>query len=286
VPAAASVIAEDWSGLKEIGWQAVIDGAPFVVERGCDGDHRFVHGEPPDHSGSPSPQTRAIHHLSADVSVLQCAPADQDDLTWWRLLLDSVLFTIALLHGYEALHAGAIATPNGAIAITATTGGGKSTLLTELLSRGHVLLADDVLVLQPRATQPPLSYPAAPLMTIPAARVAMLSMPQPPDPIAALGEERWIAFPTFPRPLELKALVVLDRQPTSQPQPSLCKIEAPLAALLGALMSFPDTVERQRARFELASSLASTVGLWRLTASADTPPDALADALLAVELWK
>jgi hypothetical protein len=49
-------------------------------------------------------------------------------------------------------------------------------------------------------------------------------------------------------------------------------------------MGFPDTPERQRARFELASAIAGTAGLWRQQARLDTPADALADALLAVEL--
>ena len=55
-------------------------------------------------------------------------------------------------------------------------------------------------------------------------------------------------------------------------------------ALLGALMGFPDTPERQRARFELASAIAGAAGLLRLQARLDTPANALVDALLAVEL--
>ena len=55
----------------------------------------------------------AVHHLSADASVLQCAPTDPTEQSWWRVVLDSVLFTVALLQGYEALHAAAVATPDG-----------------------------------------------------------------------------------------------------------------------------------------------------------------------------
>jgi hypothetical protein len=283
----ARAIADSWSGLETIGWDAVIDGAPFVVERGVDGDHRFVHGAPPDHVGDPSARTLAIHHLSRDASVLQCAPSNQADPSWWRVVLDSVLFTVALLRGYEALHAGAIATSEGAIAITAGTGGGKSTLLAELLGRGLALLADDVLVLESRDTEPALAHPAPPLMTVPATRVPTLTGEEHPDTIASIGDERWIAIPTYPEPLPLKALVVLDRRPEAQwsaTQPSLTKIESPLVALLSALMKFPAAAERQRARFELASVLASTSGLWRLTARRDTPANVLADALLAADL--
>jgi hypothetical protein len=153
-PATSQAIAASWSGAEGIGWEGTIDGAPFVAERGRAGDYRFVHGAPPDRGATPADRsgrganmsssganrsgsgdrrssleadprdgpvarTRAIHHLSADASVLRCAPVDPNDPGWWRVVLDSVLFTVALLHGYEALHAGAIATPDGVVAITA-----------------------------------------------------------------------------------------------------------------------------------------------------------------------
>lgn len=298
----AQAIEDSWSGLREIGWEGVIDGASFVVERGIAGDHRFVHGTHPDRHGAPpngappdgkpsdgkpSDEIRALHHLSPDASVLQCAPADPADPSWWRVVLDSVLFTVALLQGYEALHAGAVATPDGVIAITAASGGGKSTLLSELVGRGMALMADDVLVLAPRGTDfslslSPLTYPAPPLMTVPNTRIAILGDSNYSDTteiISSLEDEYWIAVPVYPDPLPLKTLVVLDRQPGLQL--SLEKIEDPLAPLMGSLMNFPRTPERQRARFELASTLASNTTLWRLTADVDTPPDVLADTLLA-----
>jgi hypothetical protein len=279
---AARAVQDGWSGLKEIGWEGLIDGARFVIERGVEGDHRFVHGAQPDRSGVPAAGTRAVHHLSPDSRVLRCAPSDPADPSWWRVVLDSVLFTVALLGGYEALHAGAVATPDGAIAITAATGGGKSTLLTELLRRGSELMADDVLVLESRAPERPLAHPAAPLMTVPAARLpALAEAAHPgthPETISSLEDELWIAVPVHRGPLPLRALVVLDRRPGVRT--ALEKIEDPLAPLLGSLLSFPRTPERQRARFELASVLACTTTLWRLTADLDTPPDVLADTLL------
>ena len=153
--ATRQAIADSWSGLDAIDWEGVIDGAPFVVERGRAGDRRFVHGAHPDHSRTHADGTRAVHHLCADASVLQCAPSDPAEPSWWRVVLDSVLFTVALLQGYEALHAGAVATPDGVIAITAAAGGGKSTLLGELLRRGLALIADDVLVLESRGAEVP-----------------------------------------------------------------------------------------------------------------------------------
>jgi hypothetical protein len=283
---APQAIADSWSGLEAVGWEGFIDGAPFVVERGVAGDHRFVHGAHPDPDGIPSPETRAVHHLSADASVLRCAPSDPSDPSWWRVVLDSVLFTVALLQGYEALHAGAIATPDGAVAITAATGGGKSTLLAELLGRGLALMADDVLVLESRDMGAPLAFPAPPLMTVPAASSQALGEAAPQRTICSIEDERWIAVPVHPEPLPLKAVVVLDRRSGSGPGASLARIESPLAPLLDALIGFPRSTERQRTRFELASVLSHTVGLWRLEASLDTPPEVLADTLSGGELWK
>jgi len=90
-----------------------------------------------------------------------------------------------------------------------------------------------------------------------------------------------------PEPLPLKALVVLDRRPESQGAgalPSLERIESQLGPLLDSLLRFPRLPERERARFELASTIASSVELWRLSANLDTPPSVLADTLLAAEL--
>jgi hypothetical protein len=278
-------LAACWSGAQELGWQGTIDGAPFTVERGRAGDYRFVHGAPPGADGTPAAATRAVHHLSADARALACAPTDPGDAVWWRELLDSTLFSVALLRGYEALHAGAIATPHGAIAIAAPSGAGKSTLLSELLARGAALLADDVLVLQARerGTRAPLAHPAPPLMTVPAGRLARLCDALTPAPatIAALGEERWVALPVHPEPLPLAGVVTLNRTPGVAT--GLRRDERPLAALVGSLLRFPRTRERERARFEMAGAIAAHVPLWRLDADPSVSPGGLAE-LLSVEL--
>ena len=282
-----SEIEERWSGVAAIGWDGLIDGAPFIVERGFAGDYRFVHGAPPNRGGAPAPGTLAVHHLSADLGVLLCAPSEEAGPLWWRVVLDSVLFTVSLLHGHEALHAGAVATPDGAVAITAATGGGKSTLLAALLQRGLMLMADDVLALESRGAESPLALPAPPLMTVPAERTPMLSEASASRTICSIENEHWIAVPVSPEPLPLKALVVLDRRPRAQrsrSEVSLTRIASPLAPLLDALIDFPRVPERRRARFELASAISHTVRLWRLAADLDTPPDVLADTLSAGEL--
>jgi hypothetical protein len=254
-------IDDAWSGGGEVGWEAEIDGARFVAERGSDGDYRFVHGE------------RSAHHLSADLALLRCAFGGAQP-SEWRIVLDSVLFSVALLHGYEALHAGAVAAETGAIAITAAAGGGKSTLLAELLQGGSQLLSDDVVVLGPGPGRLPLAHPGAPVMTVPTG-----TTPLPGELIASLGEESWVGVPSAPEPIPLAALILLDRRPGGAT--GLHRISDPFGTLIGSLLRFPRTPDRERARFELAGAIAANLPIWRLEADLSADPATL--AALAIE---
>ncbi len=257
------VIAECWSGHAAIAWEARIDGEPFCAEVGRVGDYRFVHGE------------RAVHHLSPDTALLRCAPADPAEPSWWRLVLDSVLFTVALLRGRPALHAGAVVTPAGAVAISAPTGGGKSTLVAELVRSGLPLLADDIVVLEPESATATLAHPGPPLMTVPAGAAKGLGAE-----ITPVGEESWIAVPVHPDPVPLAALVLLERRrgAASRLEPT----SRSLAPLLASLLRFPRVAERERFRFELASNLSAHMPIMRLAADPTLSPAALL-ALLAAE---
>jgi hypothetical protein len=253
-------IEQAWSGGAEIGWEAEIDGARFVAERGQDGDFRFLHGE------------RSLHHLSADLALLRCAFGGEGP-SEWRVVLDSVLFSLALLRGHEALHAGAVATERGAIAIAAGAGGGKSTLLAELLQGGLALFSDDVVVLDAAPGGLPLAYPGAPVMTVPAG-----TAPLPGELIAAVGGESWVGVPTSPDPVPLAALILLDRRPGGAT--GLHRVGDPFAALIGSLLHFPRTPERERARFELAGTIASQLPIWRLEADLSVDPATLAELVV------
>jgi hypothetical protein len=254
-------IEDAWSGSAEAGWEAKIDGAPFVAERGRDGDFRFLHGG------------RSAHHLSADLAQLRCAFGTAEP-SEWRVVLDSVLFSVALLRGREALHAGAVATDKGAIAIAAASGGGKSSLLAALLQAGLPLLSDDVVVLEPRPGRPLLAHPGAPVMTVPTS-----TAPLPGEWIATVGEESWVGVPTYPEPTPLAALILLDRRPGGET--GLRRVSDPFGTLISSLLHFPRTPDRERARFELAAAIASDLPIWRLEADLSADPPTL--AALAIE---
>jgi hypothetical protein len=265
----AQAIEDSWSDMEALGWEGVIDGARFSVEEGHAGDHLFVHAH------------RSSHHLSADGTILQCASVSLDDPLSWRIVLDSVLFSVAQIVGYEALHAAAFVGSEGAVAITAGSGGGKSTLLAELLSRGYPLLADDITVLGPRTTLSPrapgplLAHPGPPLMNLPADTGAGLG-----SVIAPAGAENWAAVATHAEAAPLVALVLLERR--TGLTTGLHRVDEPLALLMKALLPFPRSHERTRARFELASELAGQASIWVLTADPGTKPGVLADLLLTI----
>jgi hypothetical protein len=258
----AATVADRWSGVAESGWEAVVDDARLSVEIGVDGDHRFLH------------EDRSVCHLSTDGRLLLCATlSDAVEPTWWRVVLDSVLFSVALLAGNEALHAGAVAVPAGAVAIVAASGGGKSTLLAALLERGLELVSDDVLALTAREGRPPLAHPGPPVMTVPRA-----ASPGGATLLARVGVEDWVAHPVAGKPLPLAAVVVLDRR--AGVASGLRPLASPLAPLLGSLLRFPHGESRERARFEMAAAVAEHCALWRLGADLAVPSSRLADMLL------
>ncbi|HWT23514.1 MAG TPA: hypothetical protein VN213_08405 [Solirubrobacteraceae bacterium] len=206
-------------------------------------------------------------HIDAGATRILCAH-DPDDVTDVRVLLDSVLFTTALLRGLDVLHCGAVATDAGAVAIAAASGGGKSTLTARLVADGRPLVTADILALARRPGAAPLAHPGPPVLTRPA------GAPEVGRPIATLDGETWCALETVDRPLPLAGVVLLDRRPGADLR--LTRARSPLIELMPHLLGFPDRPERARSRFELAADIAASTPVWRLVADTAVPPETLA----------
>lgn len=245
-----------WTETSELGWEGVVDGERFLVERSGHGQHRFIHGD------------RELFQLSGDQRRLLCAPGFPRDTGWWRILLDSVLFTVSLIRGREAIHAGAVATPAGALAVVGRSGAGKSTLLAELRSQGYPLVTDDILTVEVDR-ECVLAHPGPPLTTLPRERLDGSEVP-----LDDVGAEVWAAVPVIPAPVPLRRIVLLDRRWRSEA--TIERVASPLALLLTHLLTFPRTTIREISRFDTASSLATRTELCRLTADLNTPPQELA----------
>jgi len=127
----------------------------------------------------------------------------------------------ALLHqrGLLVLHASAVHTPAGAVAVAGKSGAGKSTTLARLLERGHILLADDkVAVIQEDGR--PMVVPGYP--TVRLWRDARERMGAPADGLPRLRAdlEKYLfrADEIRAEPSPLRALFCLDARSVSEVQ--------------------------------------------------------------------
>ncbi len=264
---------DSWSGAGgPPEWRGRLgDGLDLAIEHGAAGDLRFSYGK-----RAPSEDDRARFRLDPQMRRLDCAPA-RPGLDWQRALIGKVLPAIAVMRGYEALHAAAVDSPEGVVAIMAPSGAGKSTLAIELMRRGWPLFADDQLTLG-HAEGAVRAHPGTPHMNL------AETLPEAIDPqtlgvtLGILAGERWLAAHTTttgPRPVRM--LCLLERGPglpleahTLPPNP------LPLAPYVLGLSTDP---ERQRNRFGLYADLMESTVLVRLTGDLDHRPEQLADLL-------
>lgn len=254
-----------WSGAAGGAWRGRLgDGTELRIERGTDGDLRIANGD------------RAVFRLDSGAARLECAPRDPDGLAWKRVLLSRVLSLASLRRGNQALHASAVQSPHGVVAVAAPSGGGKSTLAAELISRGWPHFTDDVLVLAPGPTGP-LAHPGTPHANLAGAGPG-------PDP-HALGEildiqdaEAWTAISAGAlAPCEVAAIFLLDRGHNRGPEVS--PLPASPLTLAPYMLGLPDDGEGEAARFSAYSDLARGARFLRLAAGRRVPPSELADAV-------
>jgi hypothetical protein len=250
----------------------VAGGSHYRTERGVAGDLRIDF------------DARAGFHLSADGRQLHCWAANADELSFRRFLLDTVLGNAALVHGFEALHAGAFELDGAVVAVVAAQGGGKSTLLAELVGRYRPLFCDDVLVLG-RHHGGPVAHPGPPLMNLPSTRSVGPLTTELGRILGVVEREPWVAVDLAARePLPLGAIVMLRRSghdpATVEPLPA-----HPEPLLSHSLPSGRDPTRLDR-RFALFAEIATTTPLLELRVPVDLTPtgvaDALEDALLTV----
>jgi hypothetical protein len=250
-----------FSGAPSVRAQLTLGGAEIVeVLRGRRGDRLLLCGR------------HGAFYVGPGGDPVLCAPTDLQALGWQRVLLDTVLGTAALAHGYEGLHAGAIELDDGVVAIASPSGGGKSTLCAELVARGARLFADDLVFLG-RQAGGVLAHPGPPLMTLPSGWSEDRRVPGILLGVEA-GEE-WIAVPgAGHEPAPLLAVLVLNRH-RGATGARLDASGSPLELLTVAMHSVLEE-DRQRTRFDLLAELAQQTPVRRLVADSGTPPEILA----------
>lgn len=244
-------------------WETVIDEERYCVAEGEDGSLVFEWAD-------------AQFRLTADSGELLCAPAQVSDHAWRRVLLDTVLATVSLRHGFEALHAGAVERQEGLLVVAAGSGGGKTSLIAELVSRGSPLFCDDVLVLRD-GPGGPVGFPAPAVMNLP-----LSAATQPAElgrVIATFGGERWIAVANSATAAASPAAIVVLQRGALDRGMRLDPLGSPHLALLTAALRSGIDPQRMAARFRVCGDLATRVPTYSLRSDLATPASALADLI-------
>lgn len=258
------ILEHAWSGATSTpAWQGRLgDGLALVMDEGLAGDILFTYGE------------RARFLLDSEMMELRCAAVD-DDFDWKRVLISKLLPTISVLRGYEGLHAAAIESPHGVVAILAPSGSGKSTLASELLGRGWTLFADDALILDDRdgAVR---AYPGTPHMNLSDDAPNALEARALGTTLAMIAGERWLAASTTATQTQPVRMLCMLRRVGQHELTSELLPSSPLA-LTPYMLGLPSDSERERRSFCLYADLMQTTPLVGLTAGLKHRPGQLAD---------
>jgi hypothetical protein len=262
-------VEEAWAAREPAtAWRSVFgDGQVFSGQRAADGAYRLAYGQ------------EALFFVSADAGTVLCGPEDPQDAAWQRVLLDAVLMVASVAAGFEVLHAGAVETSAGLVAVAAESGGGKSSLVAELVRRGHPLFCDDILVLD-RGPDGPRSHPGPPVMNIPLSP-EHFPVAEIGSVLATFGDEAWVAVRHVARrPCPLVAVFLLERGPDTTTQ--VQRLTASPLHLRPHVRPLRVPAQRERKRFELLADLAETAPVYRVCAGPEVRPDGVADMVEGV----
>jgi hypothetical protein len=254
-----------WSGPSgPPAWRGRLgDGRNLTIDCGTAGDIAFTYAD------------RARFRFDVQERRLECAPS-RAGLDWQRALVGKVVPSISVMHGYEALHAGALDSPGGVVAIAGRSGAGKSTLALELMDRGWPLFADDELTLE-RAADAVRAHHGTPHMTV-ALELAQTGPRKLGAHLGVLAGERWLsAFNTTKRPRPVRMICLLERRDGLE----LGASTLPANPLLLApyMLGLSTSGKRQRSRFCLYADLVEAAKLVRLTGDSHSTPGQLADVV-------
>jgi HPr Serine kinase C-terminal domain len=251
-----------WSGPATPGsWRGTLrDGAELTIRWGREGELLFGYGE------------EARYLLDAGAERLLCAPAEPSSLSWQRALLSRVLPVVAIACGYEALHAAAVRTPVGVVAVVGASGAGKSTLAAELLRRGHRLVGDDVLVIG-RSADRIVGFPGGAHLSLEPGGEEGLDA----EVLGELGGKLWaVVGESASDPAPVAAIVLLERGEGPVEAQELAPSPLTLAPFM---LGLPDEEGRDGERFALYADLVEAGRLLRLSGAATAPASEFAEAL-------
>jgi hypothetical protein len=216
-----------------------------------------------------------LARISPDGARVLCAPPPAEAWSWQRFLVGRILPWAAVLRGYEALHASAVAFGGRAVAFVGPTGAGKTSLAVQLVYRGGEFLTDDVLSIS-RDESGLLAHPGASIASVRAGERELI----PEARWQALGEElghsvkTYVALPRAEGPLPLAAVYFLAREAGA----TIERIAAPDPRLLLAstFVLGVQTPARLVNQLDVCAALAHEVPMFTLRVAPGTGAEALA----------
>jgi hypothetical protein len=220
--------------------------------------------------------------ISADGRLIRCAPLELDAWRWQRGLFAGALPFAALVQGIEVFHAAAVGVHGRLVAITAESGGGKSTLATFLRLAGASFFTDDVLALEV-VDDRVMAHPGPPLQNVRHSTAELLSAPEREALGAVLGADDFelrLGTEAVGAPALLADVYFLERNAEREAL-SLEPVESASRWLLGASYNFViRTPQRLLSQLDLCSRLAEDARLTRIAAPATLDPRLLAEAVI------
>jgi hypothetical protein len=227
--------------------------------------------------------------IAADGSSVACAPIKTPAWKWQRFLVGQVLPFVAVVHGFEVFHAGAVQLGTSGVAFLGGSAAGKSTLAVTAALRGAPMLTDDVL-----AVDVTVGPPDSPLWGQPgwaltnvrhaaAATVGDLAALGPP--VGADDESSRLPIELSATPVPIRSVYVIDR-PDEAGEVVIDDSPIDPRVLLGSSYNLVvQTPERLVRHLEACARLSNTATVSRLVIPRNVPPSAVIDAVEAHIVW-
>lgn len=218
------------------------------------------------------------YRLGEQVAAEVNGPAQEAELPLY--LWGTVYGAVAWLNGLAVLHASAVSTAGGAIAFTAPSGGGKSTMAAMLAREGLPLVCDDTLALAPSSAGP-LAIPDAKPLKLWTDALELTGVAAT-GPIHAVPGKHYCQPPTrADEPLILRHLVLL----ATGDKPELEQLRgSDKLAILGEALYRPAIHAGRRDddfHAQLMLALAGSLEVWVLRRTQDCRrPEALAELVM------
>lgn len=179
-----------------------------------------------------------------------------------HLYYDHILPRRLAHDGALVLHAGGVVIDGRAVAVTADTGHGKSTLTASLHAKGHPLLGDDALIVEGAPPQVRAVYPS--LRLNPDSAAAFFPGVEG-RPMAHYSPKRHLPVGETATDAPLALLIVLGARAPQITTRRLTPAEAVMAVITNSFAQDPGDLARARDKMRAASALAAAIPMWEIS---------------------